>query len=98
MKNLKLYFIILSLVFLTGCLQTTALLGPSLTVVSSGNVVQAGLQYGANTAVKNETGKYPLNYIKDTVQEKNNRKKFSQKFKNLIKKRIEIARKKLTIN
>ena len=98
MKNLKLYFIILSLVFLTGCLQTTALLGPSLTVVSSGNVVQAGLQYGANTAVKNETGKYPLNYIKDTVQEKNNRKKFSQKFKNLIKKRIEIARKKLSIN
>tara|TARA_B100000575_G_scaffold76380_1_gene59690 strand:+ start:362 stop:658 length:297 start_codon:yes stop_codon:yes gene_type:complete len=98
MKNLKLYFIILSLVFLTGCLQTTALLGPSLTVVSSGNVVQAGLQYGANTAVKNETGKYPLNYIKDTVQEKNNRKKFSQKFKNLIKKRIEITRKKLSIN
>ena len=98
MKNLKLYFIILSLVFLTGCLQTTALLGPSLTVVSSGNVVQAGLQYGANTAVKNETGKYPLNYIKDTVQEKNNRKNFSQKFRNLMKKRIEIARKKLSIN
>ena len=98
MKNLKLYFIILSLVFLTGCLQTTALLGPSLTVLSSGNVVQAGLQYGANTAVKNETGKYPLNYIKDTVQEKNNRKNFSQKFRNLMKKRIEIARKKLSIN
>ena len=51
-----------------------------------------------NVDFKNETGKYPLNYIKDTVQEKNNRKKFSQKFKNLIKKRIEIARKKLTIN
>ena len=98
MKNLKLYFIILSLVFLTGCLQTTALLGPSLTVLSSGNVVQAGLQYGANTAVKNETGKYPLNFIKDNVEQKHKQKKFHAELKDLIEKRIESTRKKLSIN
>ena len=28
-----------------------------MTIASTGNVLQAGLQYGANTAIKNETGK-----------------------------------------
>ncbi len=36
-------------------------LGPGFTVASTGNVFQAGLQYGANTAIKKETGKIPLN-------------------------------------
>ena len=60
MKFLKISFIFLSLIFLSGCLQTTALLGPSMTIATTGNVLQAGLQYGANTAIKNETGKDTL--------------------------------------
>ena len=56
MKIFKITFFSLSLLFLSGCFQTTALLGPGVTVATSGNVLQAGLQYGANTAVKNETG------------------------------------------
>ena len=50
MKFLKISFIFLSLIFLSGCLQTTALLGPSMTIATTGNVLQAGFQYGANTA------------------------------------------------
>ena len=76
MKIFKITFFSLSLVFLSGCFQTTALLGPGVTVATSGNVLQAGLQYGANTAVKNETGEYPLEYIKNSVEEKNNQKNF----------------------
>ena len=97
MKKFKLLFILFNLIFLTGCLQTTALLGPGVTIATSGNVLQAGLQYGANTAIKNETGKYPLNYIKDTVEEKNSQKKFHVEFKNFLQTRIEITRKKLSL-
>ena len=57
MKILKTFFVIFILVILSGCIQTTSLLGPGITVATSGNVLQAGLQYGANTALKNETGK-----------------------------------------
>ena len=68
MKFLKISFIFLSLIFLSGCLQTTALLGPSMTIATTGNVLQAGLQYGANTAIKNETGKDTLNIYRKQLK------------------------------
>ena len=98
MKVLKIYFVILSLVILSGCIQTTSLLGPGVTVATTGNVFQAGLQYGANKALKNETGKDVISHIKDTVDEKNKKKKFQVKLKQLVERRIEIARQKLLSN
>ena len=98
MKILKLIFFSFSLFFFSGCLQTSALLGPGLTVATSGNVLQAGLQYGANTAVKNETGEYPIEYIKNSVEKKNNQKKFYVDFKNFIENRIQASRRKLSLD
>ena len=98
MKILKTFFVIFILVFLSGCIQTTSLLGPGITVATSGNVLQAGLQYGANTALKNETGKDVLTHIKDSVDEKNEEKKLHVKLKQLIESRIEITRQKLLSN
>ena len=98
MKFLKIFFIFLSLFFLNGCLQTTALLGPGVTVVTSGNILQAGLQFGANTALKNETGKDTLEHLKDVVDSQNKDKKFKVKFKDLVKKNFELTRKKLKLN
>ncbi|MBD1155571.1 aspartate/glutamate racemase family protein, partial [Pelagibacterales bacterium SAG-MED18] len=66
--------------------------------VKMGNVLQAGLQYGANTALKNETGKDVLTHIKDSVDEKNEEKKLHVKLKQLIESRIEITRQKLLSN
>ena len=86
------------LVILSGCIQTTSLLGPGITVATTGNVLQAGLQYGANTALKNETGKDVLTHIKDAVDEKNEEKKLHVKLKQLIESRIEITRQKLLSN
>ena len=74
MKILKIFFIISCLIFLSGCFQTTSLLGPGVTVATTGNIFQAGLQYGANTALKNETGKDVITHIKDTVDERNKEK------------------------
>ena len=98
MKILKTFFVIFILVILSGCMQTTSLLGPGITVATSGNVLQAGLQYGANTALKNETGKDVLTHIKDAVDEKNEEKKLHVKLKQLIESRIEITRQKLLSN
>ena len=98
MKILKIFFITFYLIFLSGCLQTTSLLGPGVTVATTGNVFQAGLQYGANTALKNETGKDVLSHIKDTVDEKNKEKKLHVKLKQLLENRIENTRQKLLSN
>ena len=98
MKILKIFFITSYLIFLSGCFQTTSLIGPGVTVATTGNVFQAGLQYGANTALKNETGKDVLSHIKDTVDEKNKEKKLHVKLKQLLENRIETTRQKLLSN
>jgi hypothetical protein len=98
MKFLKTSFLFLSLIFLNGCLQSTAMLGPGVTLVTTGNVFQAGLQYGANTAIKKETGKDPLSHVKDVVENNSKKKKFEKKFINLVEKRFNITKQKLSLN
>jgi len=44
------------------------LLGPGVTIATTGNIMQAGFQYGANTAIEKETGKDVLNILKDAVE------------------------------
>ena len=98
MKILNTFFFIFFLIFLSGCIQTTSLLGPGVTIATTGNVIQAGFQYGANTAIKNETGKDVLTHIKDKVDEQNKEKKFYVQLKQLIENRIETTRQKLLSN
>ena len=98
MNFLKIFFIIFSLNFLNGCLQTTALLGPGITVATTGNVLQAGFQYGANTVIENETGKNTLEHFKSALDSQKKNKKFKEKFTNLVEKKFELTRKKLKLN
>ena len=53
----KIYFILVSFIFLTGCVQSVALLGPALTVVKTGSIQQAFLGESINQGIKKETGK-----------------------------------------
>tara|TARA_B100000989_G_scaffold156110_1_gene116476 strand:+ start:333 stop:629 length:297 start_codon:yes stop_codon:yes gene_type:complete len=98
MKILKIFLIIFGLIFLSACIQTTSLLGPGVTVATTGNAFQAGFQYGANTALKNETGKDVFTLIKDKVDKKDKEKKFQVKLKELIENSVETTRKKLFSN
>ena len=98
MKFLKIFYIIFSLTFLNGCLQTTALLGPGITVATTGNVLQAGLQYGANTVIENETGKNTLEHFQSALESQKKDKKFKEKFNNLVEKKFKLARKKFKTN
>ena len=98
MKFLKTSFLFLSLIFLNGCLQSTAMLGPGVTLVTTGNGTQAVFQYVANSAIKNETGKDALTLVKDVVEEDHKKRKFSKDFKKMVEKRVLNARKKILVN
>ena len=98
MKYLKVYFLILISTSLTGCIQSTALLGPGITIATTGNVMQAGLQYGANKAIKKETGKDVITHLKDVVEEEQDNKKLELKIKEKATNTIEKVKKKLLIN
>ena len=98
MKYLKIYFLIVISISLFGCIQSTALLGPGITIATTGNIMQAGFQFGANTAIKNETGKDVLTHFKDTVDEKQDGKKLENKIKDLATNTIEKVKKKILIN
>ena len=84
MRKLKLYFILFSFIFLTGCFQSSALLGPVMTIISTGNVAQAGFHYGSNKAVKKETGKYPITHFQVTVETTNGTNNFIADIKQFI--------------
>ena len=83
MKFKKIYFLVLISIFLSGCIQSTALLGPGVTIATTGNIMQAGLQYGANTAIKKETGKDAITHLKDAVNEEQDNQKLKKKIRNV---------------
>ena len=98
MKFSKILFTLFLIIFLNGCIQTASLLGPGVTVATTGNIMQAGFQYGANTAIKKETGKGTLEHIKDAVDNKNKNKKFKLKFSEVIKKKTQNIKQKFLKN
>ena len=100
MKNILL--ISISFLLLGACAQSTALIGPAITVGSTGNVMQAGLSYAGNMAVKKTTGKTPSEHVSLYVEEKNEEKKLKKRnvkirkeMVNYLQSHIEIMRDKL---
>ena len=55
MRNI--YFLIISLILLTGCAQNLALLGPVISVAKTGGIHQAMIGGTINHGIKSETGK-----------------------------------------
>ena len=94
MRFLKTSFLFLFLILLNGCLQSTALLGPGVTVIATGNIPQAAFQYGANISIKNETGKDALTHVKEVVEKEQKKRQFKKDFKELVEKRVLLAKKK----
>jgi len=65
MINKKIIFGLIIFSFLGGCTSPTAMLGPVYTLTSSGNVLQAGLNYGSNQMITKYTGKTPIENLKE---------------------------------
>ena len=98
MKFKKIYLVVLISIILSGCIQSTALLGPGVTIATTGNIMQAGLQYGANSAIKKETGKDALTHLKSTLDEEQDSQKLKKKIRNFTQNTIYRVKKKLFIN
>ena len=61
----KTLFLISWFLVLTGCYQSTAsLIGPTVTLGTSGNIAQSVISYSVNESVKKATGDYPFEHIK----------------------------------
>jgi len=100
MKNILI--ILIGFLLLSACAQSTAFIGPAITVGSTGNVMQAGFSYGSNLAVKKTTGKTPSEHISIYIGEKKDEKKLKKReteirkeMVNYLQSHIEIMRKKL---
>ena len=48
---------------LNGCIETTAFLGPAISVGTTGNVYQASLSYSTNRIIHSATGKTPIEHV-----------------------------------
>ena len=91
----KVLFSILILTFLPGCIQNTAMVGPGITLVSTGNFSQAFGTFLTNRAVENETGLQAHELIAKKVEEqklKNNRKKIPEELIVLVNNNIKKTR------
>ena len=86
-------YIIFGLV-LSGCAQSTAMLGPAITLASTGNISQAGITYFTNKAVEKETGMDTLSLVSNTI-ETNSYK--NRKFRKLVETNFEKTREKLIL-
>ena len=95
LKNLIIGIFLINI--LSGCVQNVALLGPALTIGTTGNIMQAGMQYGTNQAIKKETGKDAFTYLADAVEEDQKKKKFNKDFVGLLENRIKKTREKLNL-
>ena len=77
----KILLNILIFTFVSGCLQNTAMIGPGVTFVSTGNLPQAFGAFVTNRAVEEEIGMQTHQFIAKKVEEqkiKNKRKKIPE--------------------
>ena len=88
---------ILVSIILSGCAQSTAMIGPAITLASSGNMSQAGLTFFGNKAVEKETGMDTVSYFSNKIEQQNSRTKLKREFKNLVETNFEKTREKLIL-
>ena len=84
-------------IILSGCAQSTAMIGPALTLASSGNMSQAGLTFFTNKAVEKETGMDTVSYVSNKIEKQNSKTKLKREFKNMVKSNFLKTREKLIL-
>jgi hypothetical protein len=94
-KIFRILTIITSFFFLTGFTPIISVIGPGMTILTSGNIYKAGAQFIIDQSIKRQTGKSSLTLMKDELNKKNQKNKFNEDLRQLVEKRIKITRKKL---
>ena len=94
-KLFKILIFIVSFLFLTGFVPFASIIGPGVTVLTSGNIYKATAQLMIDQSIKKKTGKNSLTLVKEEIDKKNRKNKFNDELRQLVEKRIKITRKKL---
>ena len=104
----KILGLLLGLTLLTGCAESLALLGPTSTAVTGGNIAQSVVSSSVSYGIKKQTGKSPMEHAMTYAEEVNpqNRKEpclsFAEKTNSeicaIVKKQLEISKSKFFKN
>ena len=84
-------------IILAGCAQSTAMLGPVITMASTGNASQAGITFFTNKAVEKETGMNTMSFVSNKIEKSNSKHRMRREFKKLVENNFEKTRKKLIL-
>tara|TARA_B100000575_G_C22793419_1_gene468977 strand:+ start:69 stop:470 length:402 start_codon:yes stop_codon:yes gene_type:complete len=71
----KILGFLVGLILLTGCAESLALLGPTSTAATGGNIAQSALSSAVNYGIKKQTGKSPMEHAMAYAEEINPEKK-----------------------
>ena len=91
----KIFMILVSFLFLTGFTPFVSILGPGVTVLTSGNIYKATAQFIIDQSIKKKTGKNSLTLVKEELNRRENKNEFNEELRNLVEKRIKMTRQKL---
>tara|TARA_B100001109_G_scaffold234216_1_gene213164 strand:+ start:591 stop:965 length:375 start_codon:yes stop_codon:yes gene_type:complete len=94
-KIFKILTIITSFFFLTGFTPILSVIGPGMTILTSGNIYKASAQFIIDQSIKKQTGKSSLTLVKEELDKKSKKNKFNENLKKLVEERVKITRKKL---
>ena len=97
-RSFRIITIIQSFLFLTGFVPILSIVGPGVTVLTTGNVYKAAAQLMIDQSIKKKTGKNCLTLVKEGINknsQKYKKEKFHEDLRQLVEKRITMTRKKL---
>ena len=74
----KVIFVVIATVFLNGCFQVLALVGPAASGVATGNIYQSALSYSLSYGVKQTTGKTIIENVMDMNKQPRTKEKIAK--------------------
>ena len=78
----KVIFVAVVTLFLNGCFQVLALVGPAASGVATGNIYQSAISYSLSYGVKQTTGKTIIENVIDLNNKAKGREKIVKKARN----------------
>tara|TARA_B100000073_G_scaffold299890_1_gene266047 strand:+ start:734 stop:1051 length:318 start_codon:yes stop_codon:yes gene_type:complete len=97
MRVKRIFLYIVSIGFLSGCVQSTAMVGPAITIATTGNISQAGLTFFTNKAVEEETGMDTVTFVSKKIEQKNSKTRLKRDIKKLVETNFVKTREKLIL-
>ena len=74
----KVLFVVVTTLFLNGCFQVLALVGPAATGVTTGNIYQSAISYSLGYGVKRTTGKTIIENVIDINNKSRTKEKIAK--------------------